>query len=197
MADEVIPAVQQLLAAFRALAAPVVFTAIGTEARDGSDLPRWIRSLDDLGRQVLGRSVFPPLDDPSWAIDEAVAPRSEEAVLNKRSAGTFATTDLEERLRRAGVESVVVCGVTTEVCVSTTAREAADRGLQVIIAGDACTAFSQEMHQASLDSFNLAFGPVRTVDEIVALLGSPRAMGSHAAAQSAIDVAEMGSARAT
>ena len=68
------------------------------------------------------------MDDPAWAIDEALDRQHGELVLNKRSAGTFATTPLDDRLHGMGVTDVVVTGVATDVCVSTTAREAADRG---------------------------------------------------------------------
>jgi nicotinamidase-related amidase len=92
-------------------------------------------------------------------------------VLNKLSAGAFATTGLEHRLRHQGVESVVVTGVSSDVCVATTAREAADRGFKTIMVSDACTTLSQQMHDASLQTFNLAFGWVRTADEVLVMMG--------------------------
>jgi nicotinamidase-related amidase len=172
----VIPSIQKLLEAFRSSGSPVLFTAVGTEAGDGRDLPCWLRSLDELGLALLGKRVWPAVGDPSWAIDDALKPQAGEVVLNKLSAGTFATTGLEQRLRHQRVENVVVTGVSTDVCVATTAREAADRGFRTIIASDGCTTLSDTMHQASLDTFNIAFGWVRTADEIVALLANvPRA----------------------
>ena len=169
----VIPNIQKLLTCFRDFGSPVVLTAIGTETGDGRDLPFWIRSLDELGLTLLGNRICPPVSDPSWEIDKAIVPRKCEVVLNKVSAGTFATTGLELRLRHQGIDSVVVAGVTSDVCVSTTAREAADRGFKTIIVSDACTTLSEQMHQASLDTFNVAFGWVRTTQEILELMGEP------------------------
>jgi nicotinamidase-related amidase len=168
----VVPAIQKLLGVFRDLGAPVVFTALGTEAGDGRELPCWVRALDELGLATLGKRICPPVSDPSWGIDQALAPRQGEVVLNKLSAGAFATTGLEQRLRHQGVNTVVVAGVSSDVCVATTAREAADRGFQTIMVSDGCTTLSKDMHQASLDTFNIAFGWVRSADEVVGVLRS-------------------------
>ena len=170
--DIVIPNIRKLLAVFRDCAAPVIFTAVGTEAGDGRELPCWLRAFDELGLATLSKRVWPPIIDPSWQIDEALAPHSGEVILNKLSAGSFATTGLEQRLRHQDVDSVVVTGVSSDVCVATTAREAADRGFRTILVGDGCTTLSEQMHQASLDTFNIAFGWVRSTDEVVSLLRS-------------------------
>lgn len=164
----VIPNIQKLLRCFRELRAPVTFTAVGSEAGDGRELPCWLRAFDELGLATLGQRVWPPVNHPSWKIDEALQPLDGEAVLNKLSAGTFATTGLEQRLRHQGIETVVVAGVSSDVCVATTAREAADRGFKTIMVSDGCTTLSEQMHQSSLDTFNIAFGWVRATDEIVA-----------------------------
>ncbi|HJR62688.1 MAG TPA: isochorismatase family cysteine hydrolase [Gemmatimonadaceae bacterium] len=168
----VIPSIQRLLNSFRAAGSPVVFTAVGTETGDGRELPCWLRSFDELGMAILGKRVWPAVDDPSWAIDDALTPLPGEVVLNKLSAGTFATTGLEQRLRHQRIENVVVTGVSTDVCVTTTSREAADRGFKTIVVSDGCTTLSDTMHRASLETFNLAFGWVRTANEVVALLAT-------------------------
>lgn len=168
--ETVIPCIQKLLSCFRTFRAPIVFTAVGSEAGDGRELPCWLRAFDELGLATLGHRVWPAIGDPSWEIDESLKPLIGEVVLNKLSAGTFATTGLEQRLRHQGAEAVVVTGVSSDVCVATTAREAADRGFRTIMVSDGCTTFSDQMHQASLDTFNIAFGWVRAADEIVALM---------------------------
>jgi nicotinamidase-related amidase len=176
VSDTVIPNIQKILACFRTLHSPVVFTAIGTETGNGDDLPGWLRAFDELGQTTLGRSIIPPVHDPSWQIDPALAPQPGEQVVNKLSAGTFATTGLEQRLRHQGIESVVVTGVTSDVCVTTTAREAADRGFQTVLVSDACTTWSDHMHTASLETFNLALGWVRSTQQVIDLLQAiPRA----------------------
>ena len=166
----VIPGIQKLLRTFRAIGSPVVFTAVGSEAGDGRELPAWLRSFDELGLATLGKRIWPAIGDPSWQIDEALKPLSGEPVLNKVSAGTFATTCLEQGLRHQEIDCVIVTGVSSDVCVATTAREAADRGFKTIMVSDACTTLSETMHRASLETFNIAFGWVRTADEVIALL---------------------------
>jgi nicotinamidase-related amidase len=172
--ETVIPSIRKLLLCFRSAGSPVIFTAVGTETGDGRELPCWLRSFDQLGLAMLGERIWPAVTHPSWAIDESLMPLAEEVVLNKLSAGTFATTSLEQRLRNQGVEWVVVAGVSSDVCVATTAREAADRGFRTLMVSDGCTALSEQMHQASLDTFNIAFGWVRTADEVVALMDGGR-----------------------
>jgi biuret amidohydrolase len=95
---------------------------------------------------TLGKRIWPAVGDPRWEIDEALKPMPGEVVLNKVSAGTFATTGLEQRLRHQGIDCVIVTGVSSDVCVATTAREAADRGFKTIMVGDACTTLSETMH---------------------------------------------------
>ena len=172
----VIPSIQRLLAHFRERGSPIVFTAIGSGAKDGNDLPCWLRSFDDIGLSTLGSRLWPPIGDASWEIDEALEPRPEEIVLNKLSAGTFATTDLERRLRDRGIEYVVVTGVATDVCVSTTAREAADRNFKVVIVSDACTTFSEQLHQANIETLHV-FGWIRRTEDLIGV-----ARKAHAAA---------------
>jgi nicotinamidase-related amidase len=65
--------------------------------------------------------------------------------------------------------------LTTDVCVTQTARETADRGFQAVIAEDACTTLSEQMHRAALQCFSIAFGRVRSTDEVVRLLSAASA----------------------
>ena len=168
----VIPAIQQLLGCFRDLSSPVVYTAVCSEKGDGTDLPPWLRAFDELGRATLGVRIWPAVGDPSCEIDDALAPRPGELVLNKLSAGTFASTGLDQRLRLVGVESVVVTGVATDVCVSTTAREAADRGYRTVVVSDACTTLSEQLHTANLESLQV-FGQIRSASDVVSHLRRP------------------------
>jgi biuret amidohydrolase len=172
VSEVVVPAIGRLLDAFRRHGSPIFFTAIGTESGAGGDLPHWLRGFDQLGLATLGERVWPPVGHTAWQIDEALAPRPGEPVLNKLSAGTFATTGLEQRLRHLGIQTVVVTGVVTDVCVSTTAREAADRGFDTVMVSDACTTLSEVLHRASLESFSMAFGWVRSAEEVIAALQS-------------------------
>jgi len=164
---ETLPNVARLIAAFRAASLPVLFTGTGSEDGSGEDLAPWLRGFDQLGQAVLGEPVWPQVAAPAWQIDDLVAPWPGETVLRKRTADAFLSTDLAARLDALGISTVVVAGLTTDVCVSATARAAADRGLAAVVAADACTTLSPVLHQASLEAIALAFGRVKPTVEIV------------------------------
>jgi biuret amidohydrolase len=100
----------------------------------------------------------------------ALQPESGELVVNKTTYGTFNSTGLDHALRSLGITSLVIGGVLTNVCVETTARDAADRGYEVLLLDDGCAALSPEIHEATLLSFGTYFGHVRGTDEVLALL---------------------------
>ncbi len=85
-------------------------------------------------------------------IDE-LKPLSSEIVLDKPGKGAFYATDLELMLRSRGIESLIICGVTTEVCVQSTSREANDRGFEVLVIEDACASYFPEFHRVTLEMF--------------------------------------------
>jgi nicotinamidase-related amidase len=159
--------VRRLVAAFRNAHLPIFFTGTGTGTGDGKDLPGWLRGFDDISRAMFGSPVWPRPDEPDWQIEDSLAPLENEVVVNKTTADAFASTDLDRLLRERGVSAVVVCGLTTDVCTAAAARGAADRDYQVVMAGDACTTLSEELHRATLEIIGLAFGRVAFTDEIV------------------------------
>jgi nicotinamidase-related amidase len=170
--DIVLPNIRRLQEGFRASGLPIFYTATGTQTGDGRDLPGWLRDLDQLGLAVLGQRVWPPVGDSSWQVDDAVAPRAGEPVLVKGSSGPLASTRLDQTLRHLGIDLIVVTGLTTDVCVTQTAREMADRGFTAIAVEDACTTLSGEMHRSALQCFNIAFGRVRSTAEVLQLLAT-------------------------
>lgn len=168
----VLPNIQRLLACFRARKLPIIYFAVGCHAPDGHDLPTWMREFDEVSMMLNGQRVCPPVGDPSGAIEDRVAPLPGELVLTKSSSGPGASTNLEQVLRNMGVRSVVVCGLTTAVCVSQTARELADLSFRVIMAEDGCTELSEESHRAALFTFALTFGRVRPTRQIEELFSA-------------------------
>jgi nicotinamidase-related amidase len=167
--------IQRLQQAFRSRGLPVIFLGAGCCLPDGRDLPEWMRDFDQLGLQLLGTRVTPPVNHSSWQIDDRVSPLAGEMVINKTSSGALSLTKLDQTLHNLGINSLVVCGLTTAVCVTQTARETADRGFRVIIAEDACTEMSEEMHQAALLAFSWVFGRVRPTAEIVRIFSGAQA----------------------
>jgi nicotinamidase-related amidase len=111
-------------------------------------------------------------------INEAVAPLADEPVLLKGSPNSFLGTDLEQRIRDAAVDDVVIVGMMTSMCVDSTVRAAADLGFAVSVASDACAAPDLEfgdvriagdvVHSAFLAALADSFATVATVGELTA-----------------------------
>ncbi len=78
-------------------------------------------------------------------------PMSNEPIIDKPGKGAFFATDLELKLRNKGIKTLIVCGVTTEVCVNTTVREANDRGFECVVVSDACGSYFPEFHRLGLE----------------------------------------------
>lgn len=77
-------------------------------------------------------------------------PLANEPVIDKPGKGAFYATDLGSILQNRGIEALIVCGVTTEVCVHTTVREANDRGYRCIVPSDCCASYFPEFHEVAL-----------------------------------------------
>jgi biuret amidohydrolase len=113
--------------------------------------------------------------EPGHDIVAALAPLPEEPVIDKPGKGAFYQTDLELMLRNRRVETLIVCGVTTEVCVHTTVREANDRGYRCLVLGDACASYFPEFHEVGLRMIaaqGAIFGWVSSTDEVLAALSA-------------------------
>jgi len=80
----------------------------------------------------------------------ALYPRDSEIVIDKPGKGAFYATELDDTLQRYGIENLLVCGVTTEVCVNTTVREANDRGYRCVVISDGCASYFPEFHEMGL-----------------------------------------------
>src|SRR6202162_4264183 len=77
-------------------------------------------------------------------------PLDSEVVIDKPGKGAFYATELTDVLEKYGIENLLVCGVTTEVCVKTTVREGNDRGYRCVVAADCCASYSPKFHEAGL-----------------------------------------------
>jgi nicotinamidase-related amidase len=88
--------------------------------------------------------------EPGHDIVPELYPIAGEPVVDKPGKGAFYATDLHSILQNRGIESLIVCGVTTEVCVHTTVREANDRGYRCIVPGDCCGSYFPEFHALGL-----------------------------------------------
>lgn len=104
----------------------------------------------------------------------ALYPAAGEPIVDKSGKGAFYQTDPELTLRNRGVENLLVCGVTTEVCVNTTVRGVNDRGYRCIVLSDCCASYFPEIHVTALKMIKAQggiFGWVSDSDSVVAALG--------------------------
>lgn len=112
--------------------------------------------------------------EPGHELIPELYPVAGEPVIDKPGKGAFYATDLQSILRNRGVDSLIVCGVTTEVCVHTTVREANDRGYRCIVPGDCCGSYFPEFHEMGLRMIKAQggiFGWVSDSSRILAALG--------------------------
>jgi nicotinamidase-related amidase len=112
--------------------------------------------------------------EPGHDIVSALYPAPGEPVIDKPGKGAFYQTELELILRNRGIENLLVCGVTTEVCVSTTVREANDRGYRCIVLADCCASYFPQFHEVGLAMIKAQggiFGWVSGSGPVLAALG--------------------------
>ncbi|ESY72491.1 MULTISPECIES: isochorismatase family cysteine hydrolase [unclassified Mesorhizobium] len=148
----IVPTVKRLIEGFRAAGLPVIHT-MECHRPDLSDLPPAKRNrgnptirIGDVG--PMGRVLI--VGEPGTAILDELAPLPGEIVIKKPGKGAFYATSFNEDLKRLGAGQLVFAGVTTEVCVQTTMREANDRGYECLLAEDATESYFPEFKAAAI-----------------------------------------------
>ncbi|MGW5052689.1 cysteine hydrolase family protein [Actinokineospora sp. NPDC004072] len=159
----VIAVAQRLLAGARAAGVRVVYTRVAYQPGH-SDLVTNVPLLAVVGQQgsLLDGT-------PATEILDELKPEPGELVVTSPKVGAFAASDLDAQLRAAGIDTVVLFGVATNLTIESTGRAAGDLGYRVVVVEDACAAGSQEAHDASIATFTL-LGEVTTADELLAAL---------------------------
>jgi ureidoacrylate peracid hydrolase len=167
MAQAMVPRLEQLLEAARAVKARIVW--IRNVYNTG---PNWYLSevwLEQAKRRRNGAYVDYPVCEPNaWNGDfYRVRPKPDEVIVTKHRYGAFEGSDLDLVLRSQGVRTVIMTGIATNVCVETTARQAFLRDYYVVFVSDCTATYSQLQHDAALFNIDQFFGQVVTSQEIM------------------------------
>lgn len=158
----VVPRILGLVDEARSAGIPVVW--VRTEHHPWTNSPAWMSRLAN--KQDIGQ--HPICVGGTWGAGfYAVAPAEGEPVVTKHRYSGFVNTDLDTGLRSMEIQSLLVAGVTTNVCVESTARDAVMRDYFVTLVGDCMAADSEAEHEASLHTFSNYFGPVVESKEIM------------------------------
>lgn len=170
----IVPTVQSVLRAWRQAGGFVVHTREG-HAPDLSDCPPAKRLRGSPTLRIgdpgpMGRVLV--MGEPGHAIIRELAPCDGELVIDKPGKGAFHATGMQQALEVRGVERLVLMGVTTEVCVQTTMREANDRGYDVLLVEDGTESYFPEFKAATLAMLTAQGGIVGWTAPAAALLAA-------------------------
>ncbi len=161
-AKKIIPKIVKLLTACRKKKIPII-CAITSHKKDRSD---WALLDKKYNRAYCIENT------PGAKIIPEINPQKIEYVVRKRRYSAFYKTNLERLLRKLKVKRLIVCGVTTSCCVSSTVRDAYFRDYEVMVASDAVSATHRDLHRAALKYFRENIGLVLRTDEVIRQLES-------------------------
>lgn len=169
--------IKALLDKMRPMGFPIIYTREGHRP-DLSDLHYPKRRRAEMAGCPIGSKGpmgrFLVRGEQGWDIVPELAPEPGDLVVDKPGHGAFHQTDLDLILRNRGIRNLIITGVTTEVCVHSTLREADDRGYDCLLLADSCAAGDTALHQASVETTTVdggIFGAVANHQDVLDALG--------------------------
>jgi len=164
MTNIVIPTVKRLQTHFRAQGMDVLHARIACLLEDGRD-----RSLSQ--KKPGWNYLLLPKDEVSSQIVPELTPLHGEIELTKTTDSALTGTNLRLILQNMGIKNVVMTGIFTDQCVSSTVRSLADESFNVIVVEDGCAAGTDELHQKELETINMIYCHVLSCDEVIQVMG--------------------------
>lgn len=162
----IVPNIRRLQDACREAGIEVIHTKIASLTADGRDR--------GLGHKALGYHVSS--DSREAEILDELKPVGDEIVLTKTNSSVFTGTMIDRIVRNMGVRNLIFTGVVTTGCVETAVRDAADLGFICTTVEDACAAFVEEMHIASIRALRNVYSTIMTTDEILTQIGQSQSV---------------------
>jgi len=153
----VLPNVRRLQDRFRDAELEVIHTRIMSLTKDGRE-----RSP---GHKRLNLHAPPGSKEAEFL--KEVAPKDDEIIINKTASGVFNATNIEYLLRNMGITGLFICGVYTNECVSTTVRDACDRGFYTTLINDACATVTPQLHNATIETIRDRYARVMTTEDAI------------------------------
>lgn len=147
-----------------AVGMPIFYSRIGVPSYEGWDARSGIRAL------MEQRGLF--LEGEGDRIIDELAPTPNTVLLSPRTGPSPVNSDMDDRLRNAGVDTIVVAGMVANLCVETHVRVATDDGFRTVVVGDAVATLSDEAHDATLANFALVATEVVSTDDVLDMLGA-------------------------
>jgi ureidoacrylate peracid hydrolase len=159
-AQAMVPRLIRLIEEARRFSLPVIH--VKTTHSEWTDTPSWIYRKSQ-------EKALTTCREGTWGAEfyEGISPQPDERVVIKHRYSAFIHTDLNTVLKAKGIESVLVTGVATNVCVETTARDAYMYDYYVTMLEDCAAAYDPKLHEATLENIRLHFGLVASSDEII------------------------------
>jgi nicotinamidase-related amidase len=166
---QVVPGIARLVEGFRTRGLPIIYVLVGSDYRDLRDLPSrhrtWIRTIE--GESGVEDILWS--GNPAYRVRDEFPPRPEDTIIKKTAFGAFTSSTMDETLRSMAIDQLLVTGIATNCCVSTTVRDATDLGYSVVVVEECTADYDRVTHETAMKGLYFNFARVvLTVDDALA-----------------------------